>query len=516
MLCWMRYIIMNDKTFRMAIISVAVPLSCFAAGPSGAGPGRSIDTVEQGRPAAAAAGELIDTFFTEPEEEDIDEFLPESAQSGSDLDTVPLRSDSALMPSEGDSVSMIAGDSSSRALSDSPAQKPAVPVRPAWLYAGLSLEQDTLARQLLRAFMEYDWNGVEKAGKKMQRLEKKHHLPPLSLLLMVGTNVMRIQNGEYERDHDARTLLKDLSKYSSKGIDLALPKSAPDSIRATMLFITGGIKGFIATLDIDRNPVAAALSGFAAHKLLVEAVALDTTLRDAYLGLGLFNCALAKAPLVVRGALAMIGKDVSLARGLDYLRRSATGGCYTNDIARLYLVQFLSPYLGHEAVEKRRIFGVLQRAYPRNPYYLFIESEEYLCFDPGEFYSFSFKTRVARRMQRLKNDDYSLRRYAQLVKWQYLLMDPFPSKGLMPDTTFNLRGFSYYPEFLRAVRERVRFEPGLKESRGDRMRRIRYFRMLALKAIKTLDASPAMPAGRKSYYLWHIRDALDLERQDQL
>jgi hypothetical protein len=283
-----------------------------------------------------------------------------------------------------------------------------------------------------------------------------------------------------------------------------------------MLFIAGGIKGFIATLDIDRNPVNAALSGFAAHNLLGEAVALDTTLRDAYLGLGLFNCALAKAPLIVRGALSLIGNKVSLARGLDCLRRSAKGGCYTNDIARLYLIQFLSPYLGHEAGEKRALFRELQRAYPRNPYYLFIEGEEYLCFDPGMFYSFSFKTRVARRIPLFKTNDYTLRRYAHLVKWQYLLMDPFPSSGFIPDATFNLRGFSYYPEFLQAARERSHYDSGVKESRGDRMRRIRYFRMLALKAMKTLETSPAMPAGRKSFYLWHIHDALDLERQGQI
>jgi hypothetical protein len=516
MMYWIRYIVMNGKVFRMAIAGVALPCFCLAAGPAGAGPGSFVDTVVQGRHVAAAAGEVIDTTFTEPEEEDLDDFLPDSGQLKPGLKSIPPQPDSVSALSGGDSVSMIAGDSSLRATPDSLARIPALPVRPAWLYAGLSLEQDTLARQLVRAFMEYDWNGVEKAGKKMQRLEKKHHLPPLSWLLLVGTNVMRVQNGEYERDHEARTLLKDIAKYSAKGIELARPEAAPDSNRATMLFITGGIKGFIATLDIDRNPVNAALSGFAARTLLAEAVALDTTLRDAYLGLGLFNCALAKAPLIVRGALAIIGKDVSLARGLDYLRRSANGGCYTNDIARLYLVQFLSPFLGHEAGEKRRIFRVLQRAYPRNPYYLFIEIEEYLCFDPGTFYSFAFKTRVARWMKRFKTDDYSLRRYAHLVKWQYLLMDPFPSKGLMPDTAFNLRGFSYYPEFLRAAREQARYEHVIKESRGDRMRRIRYFRMLALEAMKTLEACPAMPAGRKSYYLWHIRDALNLERQGQL
>jgi hypothetical protein len=516
MLYWIRYIVVSGMVFRRVIVCAAISCFCLAAGPAGAGPGGFIDTVVPGRPVAAAAGELIDTIYTEPEEEYLDGFPPESGQLKSDLQRKPPLPDSAPVPSGGDSVSMIAGDSSLRATSDSLARMNVSPVRPAWLYPGLSLEQDTLARQLLRAFMEYDWNGVEKAGKKMQRLEKKHRLPPLSWLLLVGTNVMRVQNGEYERDHDVRTLLKDIAKCSAKGIELARPEAAPDSNRATMLFITGGIKGFIATLDIDRNPVSAALSGFAARNLLAEAIALDTTLRDACLGLGLFNCALAKAPLIVRGALAIIGKDVSLARGLDYLRLSANGGCYTNDIARLYLIQFLSPYLGHEAGEKRRIFRALQRAYPRNPYYLFIEIEEYLCFDSGTFYSFSFKTRVARWMTRFKTDDYSLRRYAHLVKWQYLLMDPFPSKGLMPDTAFNLRGFSYYPEFLRAAREQARYEHGMKESRGDRMRRIRYFRMLALKAMKTLEICPSMPVGRKSYYLWHIRDALNLERQGQL
>jgi hypothetical protein len=513
---WVRYILMNGKVFCVSIVCLAVPISSSAAEPIGAEPAGSVDTAVLGRSVSAVAEEFIDTFSAEPEEQDIDNVIPVSGTSKSDLHGVPLPPDSVSVPSRSDSVSMFAQDTSFDASSDSLAQTTGLPVRPLWLYSGLSLEQDSLARRLVRAFMDFDWNGVEKTGKKMQRLEKKRRLPPLSWLLLVGTNVMRLQNGDYERDHDARTLAKEIAKYSAKGLDLAKPDAAPDSIRPTMLFISGGIKGFIATLDIDKNPVTAALSGLAAYNLLAEAVALDTALRDAYLGLGLFNCALAKAPLIVRGALSLIGKEVSLAHGLDFLRRSADGGCYTNDIARLYLIQFLSPYLGHEASEKRGIFRELERAYPQNPYYLFIESEEYLCFDPGAFYSFSFKTRVARRMPGFKTNGYALRRYAHLVAWQYLLMDPFPSSGFMPDTTFILRGFSYYPEFLQAVRERSRAESGMKESRGDRMRRIRYYRGLALKAVKTLETSAAMPAGRKRYYLWHIRDALGLDRQSQL
>jgi hypothetical protein len=353
---------------------------------------------------------------------------------------------------------------------------------------------------------------MEKSGKKMQRLEKKHHLPPLSWLLLTGTSVMRYLQGEYERDHEAIALSREALRFAEKGLALANPERAPDSVRATMLFISGGIKGFVAALDIDRNPVLAALNGLAARKLLAQAVARDTSIQDAYMGLGLFNCMLAKAPLIIRGALALAGSEVSLTEGLDYLRRSARYGCYTNGLARIYLIQYLSPYRGNEAAEKRGIFAELQRAFPGNPWFVFMELEEYLCFDPGSFSLFSLKTRVRRQVARFKTHDFASRRYATLVKWQYLLVDPFPVSGLMPDTSFNLRGFSYYPQFLRALEEKRSNERVKEESRGDRMRRMRYFRMLAMAAIKTIEASK-MPANRKNYYLWHIRDALGLEKE---
>jgi hypothetical protein len=101
------------------------------------------------------------------------------------------------------------------------------------------------------------------------------------------------------------------------------------------------------------------------------------------------------------------------------------------------------------------------------------------------------------------------------VKWQYLLMDPFPTHGIAPDTALNLRGFSYYPVFLRAVREKLFYERENPASRSDRLRRMRYIRTLGIKASRVLEMSPDMPLSRKGFFLWHIRDALGFEKENR-
>jgi hypothetical protein len=382
------------------------------------------------------------------------------------------------------------------------------PVRPAWLFQGLSLEQDELAQNLLRSFCMFDWDGVERSGRKLQRLEKKKRLPPLSSLLLIGAGVFRIQNGEYESEREKKELLRDIEKLTDKGLELTDPDKAPDSLAAISLFLSGGIKGFVATLEIDRNPVSAALNGFSAVNLLHKAAELDSSMSDIYLGLGLFNCALAKASPLVRGALSIIGKEASLGKGLDYLRRSAYHGRYTNDIAKLYLIDFLSPYLGDQAKEKNMLFRQLQKTYPANPYFLFIELEENLCFHQKHMFSFSSTQRVRRQIARFGRHD----RYANLVKWQYLLVNPFPSSGIAPDTTIDLRNFAFYPVFLRALREKILYERETDMSRRDRMRRLHFIREQGAKAAQMLDATDQMADNRKGIYQWHIRDALRMAR----
>jgi hypothetical protein len=494
-------------TLMCAALTLALLPYQYGAAEKAAPPADSLDSAEEYSADTGLTPHTLirlipeDSLFGEEETEDAGQ--GDSAKEGLAADTVAIDSGAARPHSAADSAqAAMPADSLGRA---------AVPERPAWLYPGLSQEQDQRAHQVLHFFHLFDWNNADKTAKKLQKLEKKNRLPPLSYLLAVGMRVSRVQNGEYEHDKEKKELLHEIQKLSEKGLELADPEKSPDSCRAINLFISGGIKGFVASLEIDRNPINAALNGFAAKKLLERALARDSTIKDAYLGLGLFSCMLAKAPLIVRGALTMIGKEVTLDKGLGYLRAGASEGCYTNDIARLYLVQFLSPYLGHEAQEKKRILRSLQQNYPGNPYYVFLEIEENLCFHPGALTSFSFRNRTKRQIAGFSRGGYSLRRYANLVKWQYLLVDPIPLEGTAPDTTFNLRGFSYYPVFLQAIGERLAYQRDGGAGRADQARRLRYIKARGTAAARMLDATPDMPSTRKSQFLWHIRDALSVE-----
>ena len=87
-------------------------------------------------------------------------------------------------------------------------------------------------------------------------------------------------------------------------------------------------------------------------------------------------------------------------------------------------------------------------------------------------------------------------------------MDRFPTSGIAPDTTLNLRGFSYYPAFLRALKEKFLYKNEHSVSKHDRTRRLRSLRAEGARAIRALDASPDMPGELKTYFLWHIKDGL--------
>jgi hypothetical protein len=427
--------------------------------------------------------------------------------AGADTAAGPVRADTAAAAVSADTAvpedtAVLRLDSTAAAYADT------APPRREGLYPGISPEQHLLARRMLDFFYDADWDNAENTAKKLLRLEKKQHLPPLSSLLAVGIRVLRVLHGEYENSRERKGLLREIDKLAAKGLELADPDAGPDSCRATNLYITGGIQGFTASLEIDRNPINAAINGLTSLKYLKKAAELDTVVRDAYLGVAMYNCVMSKAPALVRGALALIGKKVSLQKGLTYMRICAYGGSYTNEVAQLCLTEFLSPYLGHEAGEKRHILRSLQRRYPHNPFYVFLEFDENICFHPENLKGFSFKDRVQGQITRFTMSNVTSKCYANIVKWQYLLVDPFPSEELAPDKELMLRGFSYYPVFLQAVREKLTGGNDTAEAKTDRVRRLRFIRAMGARAERMLDASDDMPSNRKGLYLWHLRDAL--------
>lgn len=378
---------------------------------------------------------------------------------------------------------------------------------PPWLYPGVSVEQDELANKLVDRVNMFSWDDVDRVAEQMRDLERKNHLPPLSYLLTVSAKIQRLQNGEFPDKHTETKLLHDIRELADVGMSLSDPERSPDSIRATNMLIFGGIKGFTATLKLNKNPVEAAMDGFAALKILEKTVALNPRIKDTYLGLGIFYCALAKAPAIVKGTLNIVGKNFSLDTGLNYLRMSAAEGRYTSTAAKIYLIQFLSPYQGDLDIEKQKIFKSLLSQYPSNPYYLFLEFDENLCFHPERIFSLTVD-RFKKIVRKFTSNEYSLKRYAVLVKMQYMILNPYPYPGLEPDISVNLKEYSFYPLFLQALQQKfvlngiIANQPNEEKKRKDE-----YIRKIGDHALKLLDKS-GMSAGHKGFYVWHIRDAL--------
>jgi hypothetical protein len=367
------------------------------------------------------------------------------------------------------------------------------------LYPGISREQDKLALQIIHDVYSFDWDEADRVAKKMQKLEQRNKLPPLSYLLLISMRVVRIQNGEFESEREATEFLGETERLVSEAIAIANPSKVPKEYKTTYLFIYSGIVGFSATLKIAKNPLDAAIEGFKALKILEKLTVVEPQIKDVYLGLGMFYCAIAKAPAIVRGALNFVGRNMTFEKGVEYLRISAMNGKYTTETAKQYLIQFLSPYMGNEVEEKGKIFHSLQQIYPKNPYYLFLELHEDICFHPEKIDSL-YVERIRKKISRFKNDGFSLKRYGALVLLQYCYIDT--QSTLRPDTCAILNEFSFYPFFLDALKEKNNLEIKKRE---------RYKRAVwsknGARAAKMLDES-MMSSNRKNFFAWYIRDAL--------
>lgn len=376
------------------------------------------------------------------------------------------------------------------------------------LYPGISPEQDRLALAMVEQVYSFNWEKAEKLGKKMQRLEKKHDLPPLSYLLLVSMKIFRVQNNEYPDKRSYKNLMKDIGKLSEKGLELSVPDSAPDSLKAMYMLIHAGIKGFTATLKMSKNPIESALEGMGALKLLEKQVELAPSIKDGYLGLGIFYCAVSKAPTLVKAAVNVTGRKISLEKGLDYLRKAAYEGHYTYGVAQMYLIQFLSPYYGHMVEEKTRIFSSLQKRYPTNPYYVFLELDETLCFHPSKLTLFTTNEHYKQKIRMFSRHNHSLQKYSTLVKLQYRIINPLPPEDLEPDNSVELKEFEFYPVFLQALREKLLLDEESSKS-NDHQKRIQFIKKMGHQARKLLESSD-IGKGRKGFYTWHIKDALNL------
>jgi hypothetical protein len=376
-----------------------------------------------------------------------------------------------------------------------------------YLYPDITGEQSDLAHQALSQAYSASIKRARKSLEALRAMETARHLPPLSQLLSVAIDVMRYQNGDFEDDDEEKALRKSITDASEQGSYLCQQALDKAPGHPTYMLILGGIRGFTATLKIHGNPSQAMSDGFQALKLLEKARGQDARLKDCYLGTGIFNCTAANAPLFVRATLKIIGRSVTMKAGLEALRVSAYQGQYTSVSSQLFLIQFLSPYDQELVREKREIFHSLEGAFARNPYYTFLKTDEALCFQPDSFFNHATRTALAARITAFASTDFASRRYGNLVRWQYTLLDPSPERRYAPDSSFRFRDYDFYPGFIDALRFKRVLEdslsPGEKPAKPD-LAALEDMRDSCLTAI---GESPMNPS-RKRYYQWHVTDAL--------
>jgi hypothetical protein len=375
------------------------------------------------------------------------------------------------------------------------------------LYPNISQQQSDLAHQVLRHAYSGNPKRATKTLDRMQKIEEVNKLPPLSALLNIAINVMRYQNGDFEDEEEEKAIHLTIEQAAEQGSYLCQAALKLEPNHPTYLLIDGGIKGFLATLKIHQNPSQALSDGFQALKLLERARKQDQRVRDSYMGTGIFNCTAANAPLFVRATLKIIGRSVSMKPGLDGLRISAYQGQYTSVASQLFLIQFLSPYGEELKREKREIFKSLETTFPKNAYYTFLKSDEALSFYPDSFYTTANRHILASRILTFGTQDYASRRYSNLVRYQYTLLNPNPEKRLAPDSTFAFRDFAFYPVFIEALRSKRITEDTLGLGEKPSVSSLASLKAYKDSCISLIKESPMNPS-RKRYYQWHVTDAL--------
>ena len=375
-------------------------------------------------------------------------------------------------------------------------------------YPGITLPQHVLAQESMHAFFMQHWDQAESLSVEMQRIERDDVLLPMSNMLRFAMRSWRILNDEFEHEAERAKAYQELVQLRTECMYILHHRQWPDSTLATRLFLEGGINGFNAFLKIRSNPLKALSSGIKSLKMFNTAHKIAPRMNDIYLGLGLFQCALAEEPGIVKVAIGLFnGLHVNLDSGLTYLRMCSDSALYTQDGAREYLVQFLDPKKPFESAEKQKIFRALQALYPNSPYYVFQEIDEGLAFHRYDIFSENTIAWAKRKIESFDTDNYSLRRYANLVRWQCAILDTSSADTLHLEPFTRGQDFSFYPIFLSAARSDFLLHMRKNLSVAQRKKERQNYTRLKKQALYVIRHSTIDPMLRE-YFLWHLEDGL--------
>lgn len=403
-------------------------------------------------------------------------------------------------------------------------------------YPGIAEYQSMRAHEALRAFYNGNMPRAERILRDLGVHEESEGLPPLSPLLATAMHGLYLQRDDAGGPEEVARVRAAFDSAADEGLKACASKPpARGAGSPTCGLIEGGIRGFRALLNLSTQGATSALSeGLEAVSLLERALESDSSVRDAHLGLGIFNAmAASNAPRAVRGMLRAAGRGVSLEDGLAHLRRSGYEGQYTSVASQFFLIRFLSPYDDELRREKSEIFRSLRASFPLSPLIPFLQNHEALVFYPDSFYRPRARATLARTLRTVEARDPAGRRYVQLLKYQYTLLNDAPEPQYRPDTAFDLGGYAFYPPFIEALRLRRELLMEVKEAdagsgsarltsspeaepehdadRADKIKRVAALRKELLARLRKTDKALLNPQTR-GLLEWHVKDALKAEQ----
>jgi len=116
------------------------------------------------------------------------------------------------------------------------------------------------------------------------------------------------------------------------------------------------------------NDLPTARAGKKMRSLLMEAVKLDPSLTDAYLGIGIYNYFVDTLPTIVKLLKFFIGlPGGSRELGLQQLETAATKGDLTRGEAKFYLAKDYSRRSEQQYAKSLALFREMVAEYPENP-----------------------------------------------------------------------------------------------------------------------------------------------------
>jgi hypothetical protein len=376
------------------------------------------------------------------------------------------------------------------------------------LYPGISRRQHELARETMHELFDLNWRKADSLGSEMRKIEQSDHLPPLSFMLRFAVPAWRILNNEFDSHTQEDSLYKRLEPLRLECLRILHTEHFPDSVRPTRMFLEAGINGFNATLIIRSKPLTALKEGLQSYRTLDSLRTMAPQMKDIYLGMGLFQCALANEPSFIGFAIHLFGGlHVSLDSGLAYLRICSNEAYYTRQGAREYLIQFLSPFITNESKEKQSIFRMLEAEFPKNPYYVFQEIDENMAFHRQIAFSSDFRSWAITKATTLDTENSASRIYANCVRWQCAAIDSPLVPEIKPAPFAPRSCFSFYPVFLEAAKAKYLIETSTGLGERQRKNQVRADRQLRNKAFSILRKSD-ITVMLRDYYEWHMEDGL--------